>query len=87
MTKPKCREKSQNRFLKTGSVTNVRMRTHPVSCFAIEVEKNKSKNKLQGFVLGLRLPVIVIIVKVLVCVSVVKAIDSHLNELLCGKVV
>ena len=28
MTQPKCREKSQNRFLKTGSVTNVRMRTH-----------------------------------------------------------
>ena len=54
-------------------------------CFAIEVEKNKSKNKLQGFVLGLRLPVIVIIVKGLVCVAVVKAIVSHLMNFFVEK--
>ena len=47
---------------------------------------NKSKNKLQGLVFGLRLSVIVNNTKVLGCVAVVKAIISHLNELLCGKV-
>ena len=44
MTQPKCREKSQNRFLKTGSVTNVRMRTHH-SCLR-DLEENDAESAL-----------------------------------------
>ena len=43
-----------------------------------------ASNELQGLVFGLRLSVIVNNTKVLGCVAVVKAIISHLNELLCG---